>query len=148
MLIRARELKDTITDFLETQFPAAQALKLSLKEWKQIEYLIDLVKPFAFFTHKIGTSSGPTVHHVYNIYEALFSHLEQSKNRLEKKVDSQPWIKILIKALNRSHMTLRHWFTATYTNLGTFYAIGTILSPSYKTDPFEQVSFERQGLHT
>ena len=84
MLIRVHMLQNTIDSWL-SQNDQFIYLTITSEEWKQVEYLIELTKPFAFFTALIGKSKGPMIHNVFNIYESLFNHLEDSMVLLRQK---------------------------------------------------------------
>ncbi|KAL5040726.1 hypothetical protein BDW71DRAFT_214218 [Aspergillus fruticulosus] len=46
------------------------------------EYLLELLYLFFLFTSYLSENSGPTVHKVYDVYNKLFDHLDQSINQL------------------------------------------------------------------
>ena len=50
-------------------------LKLRKIEVQQVQYLIDLVKPFCAFTQAISRTTTPTIQQVFPIYNTLLSHL-------------------------------------------------------------------------
>ena len=80
MLIQAIRLRGPIDEYCKTE--EAKVFALSADEWKQVEYLVDLMKPFNFFTHSMGMLRGPTVGHVYKVYDALFTYIKGSLAKL------------------------------------------------------------------
>jgi hypothetical protein len=133
MLIRAHSLRDTIDEFT-SQYTSAQHFQLSNFEWKQVEYLIDIVKPFNFFTTNIGQTRTPTVGHVFNVYDQLFDHLQSIQNRLQQKQHS--WVKPIICAVEAAQEKLDKYYRKIYSNLGSLYGIATLLTPEHKSTPF------------
>jgi hypothetical protein len=59
--------------------------RLSEEEWKAINYLISLVKPFNFATILISTTKGPTIYIVFLLYIILFNILKDIKRKLSRK---------------------------------------------------------------
>lgn len=141
MLIRARKLKDTIQEYTRTS-NQRKAFRLSEEEWLQVEYLIDLTKPFNFHTTMIGQLKGPTISHVYRIYDSLFTHLESSLFKLTRKKvrarGSRQWINPMVKGLDSALDKLQKYYQETYSDIGSLYALGTMLSPIYKTTLFDK----------
>jgi hypothetical protein len=122
----------------------AKIFRLSHVEWKQVEYLIQLTKQFCFFTNSMGRTKGTTVGHVYEVYNSLFTCLEKQLASLEVKQarESKNWINPLIDGLTKALEKLRKYYQQTYTDLGSVYALGTILTPAYKLALFqEEASF-------
>jgi hypothetical protein len=137
MLIRAVELRSSVNEFTRSYHKQkAQRFSLSVVEWKQLEYLIDLTKPFSFFTSSIGKTKGPTIQHVYGVYDQLFNHLAHCKKLLLQKKHRHTWIQSMIDAIDASNAKLYDHFTKTYKDLGSYYGIATLLAPEHKSDLF------------
>ena len=55
-------------------------------EWRQINYLIKILYPFALYIDVISAIiSGPTVHNVFAVYNKLFGHIESHIEKLKRK---------------------------------------------------------------
>jgi hypothetical protein len=120
-------------------YSSAKHFRLSTIEWKQVEYLIDITKLFNFFTETIGTSKEPTIGYAFDVYTVLFEHLYTTALVLKKKIkQSRPWVKPLVDAVEAAIEKLDIYFRETYNNLGSIYALGTILSPSHRLSTFER----------
>jgi hypothetical protein len=136
MLIRAVRLQDTITKFCSEYFPA-QPFSLIDQEWKQIKYLIDILRPFNFFTQTVSKTKGITLPYVLSIYDELFERLSESRRRLLVKVSSCTWVKPLIQGISAAENKLDDYYHKTYSNLGSIYGIGAILNPKLKLEAFD-----------
>jgi hypothetical protein len=56
--------------------PDLEYLALSPIDWKKLKYLIILLYPFTEYTNLIRNTRGTTINHTWNIYNALFDHLD------------------------------------------------------------------------
>lgn len=130
------ELRNSIQDFCRAS-SATHCFILRNIEWDQLKYLIDITKPFSFLTTSIGVSKGPTIQHCYRVYDILFSHLLYCRTVLERKKNDQPWVGPLIIAIDAAFAKLHVYFDMTYQDLGTYYGIGTLLAPQYKSEVFK-----------
>ena len=106
MLIRAIRLRGPIDEYYKTE--EAKVFALSADEWKQVEYLVDLIKPFNFFTHLIGMLRGPIVRYIYKVYNALFTYIKGSLAKLQAKHQNNgyPWINPMVIALDDALLVL------------------------------------------
>ena len=137
MLVRAVRLQDAISKFCNEYRPA-QCFTLSSEEWKQVKYLIDILRPFNFFTQTVGKTKGITLPYVLSIYDELFERLTESRRRLTIKALSCSWVKALINGINAAEAKLDVYYNKTYSNLGSIYGIGAILNPKLKLEAFNQ----------
>ena len=135
MIIRAIRLREAIDLFCAEYAPAA-SLELSPIEWKQLGYLIDIIRPFNFFTTTVGKTKSVTLPYTLQIYDELFERLTESRRRLTAKQSGQPWVKILIHGINTAEQKLDQYYNLTYTNLGSIYGIGALLNPLSKSSSF------------
>jgi hypothetical protein len=105
--------------------------KLDQEEWRQIEYLLLLTKPFFDFTTMLSKTRDVTTHNIYSIYNKLFSHLDEAECKLKNK--GVVWKKHMLQALQTAKRKLSKYYTATdYESYGDIYALATILCPSKK----------------
>jgi ribosomal protein S15P/S13E len=133
MLIRAKKLQSIIDQYCTTH--QYVQFKLDEEEWRQIEYLLLITKPFFDYTTILSKTNDVTVHSIFSIYNGLFNHIGASKKQLKRK--SVPWKKQMLRALQAAHKKLAKYYKATDTQgYGNIYAIATILSPSKKLQYF------------
>ena len=137
MLVRAHQLKPDLEAFFDEH--GAKFLRLDKEEWSQVEYLIDIVKPFCRYTQVIGATRRPTLHQAFEIYDKLFEHLERASNRLSRK--RVPWKIQMKEALDAAHGKLAKYYTETQSSLGYFYGKATLLHPKTKDAIFQKSSW-------
>jgi hypothetical protein len=120
------------------EYSPAKPFTLSELEWKQIGYLIDLVRPFQFFTTTVGKTKSVTLPYALAIYDELFERLNESRRRLKAKASRLEWIGVLIQGIDAAEAKLDVYYNKTYSNLGSLYGIGAILNPRTKSDCFDK----------
>ena len=144
MIRRALKLRHPIEKFI--QHRDSQELDYlcpTLIEWKQLEYLLELLYPFYIFTSCLSENTGPTVHRIYDIYNNLFDHLDLSISRLKNKKAS--WKQQILEGLQEAHKKLRKYYQQTYQAAGYIYAIATILDPTSKLEKFKTATWLDDG---
>jgi hypothetical protein len=104
--------------------------RLSEEEWKAVDYLISLAKPFNFATMLISTTKGPTIYMVFLLYVMLFNILEDTKRKLSRK--DTAWKVDIRNILNTSYDKLRKYYTAIRGPLRELYGHAILLSPYVK----------------
>lgn len=109
-------------------------LVITREEWRQVEYLLWITHPFYRFTTVLSQTKDVTIHLVFSIYNKLFTHLEQSKARLQRK--KVLWKKVMLDALRAAETKLSQYYGMTDDMHGDLYAIGTIMSPQNKLQFF------------
>ena len=119
---------------LDTQL---ECLTLSNLEWKQLKYLIIVLRPFAMFTSLIGSTKDTTINHTWNIYNSLFDHLEETKVKLSKKEALHPWISPFLTAIDSGSGMLSKYYSKTGGATEFQYAFAGMLDPSQKADIFK-----------
>lgn len=115
--------------------------KLDPEEWRQVEYLLLLTKPFFDFTMMLSKTKDITAHNIYSIYNKLFSHLDAAEAKLKNK--GVIWKKRMLRALQTAKKKLSKYYTATdYEPYGDIYALATIFSPSKKLRYFSSTDWQ------
>jgi len=134
MLRRARKLRNCITKYCKDHdYPQ---FDMDEVEWRQVDYLIQLTKPFFQFTMALMKTRDVTIHSVFLVYRKLLEHIDSSISRLKKK--STPWKQSMHDALLAAKQKLADYYNKTYRDHGFLYAIGTILAPQYKLSVFAE----------
>jgi hypothetical protein len=101
-----------------------------------VDYLLLITKPFFDFTNVLSKTRDISVHHVFTIYNRLFSHLDDMEKRLKCK--AIPWKKRMLQALRAAKEKLSKYYQTTdQESYGELYAIATILCPSKKLRYFD-----------
>lgn len=134
MLTRARKLQSCFDEYCTTN--QYTQFKLNDEEWRQVEYLLLITKPFFDFTNVLSKTRDCTVHHIFSIYNRLFTHLEEAEKKLRcKRVH---WKKSMLRALQLAQKKLSKYYSGTDDSAyGTTCALATILYPSKKLRYFD-----------
>jgi hypothetical protein len=136
MIVRALHLRPVINRYCQEK-EYATPFSLQETEWKQIEYLVDLVRPFNFLTSTVGKTKGITLPYALGIYDQLYESLFESRRRLVAKRRKYPWVEQLIKGIEAAEAKIDKYYQKSYGDLGSVYAIGAILNPKTKLDSFD-----------
>lgn len=83
MLQRAKRLQSDLDQYCLAY--RVNHLMINSDEWRQIDYLLYLTKPFFRFTTALSKTKDITIHSVFSIYNMLFDHLEVSIRQLRRK---------------------------------------------------------------
>jgi hypothetical protein len=83
MLQRAKRLRSTLDIYCLAH--KVDKMKLNSEEWRQIDYLLCLTKPFFKYTTSLSKTKDVTIHWVFKLYNELFRHLEASITQLRRK---------------------------------------------------------------
>ena len=138
MLKRTHKLRSDI-DVYQREFNCPELVP-NLTQWKQIEYLLDITRPFMIYTNAIGKTRGPTIHNAFETYDHLFDHIEKSTDRLEPK--QHKWKSALYDGLWAARDKIEKYYSrTTNTRHGNIYACAALLDPSKKTTAFDSRSF-------
>jgi hAT family C-terminal dimerisation region len=140
MILRAKRIRFPLRDWLDEQIlndPSQERLSLSNLDWKKLDYLIILLRPFAEYTSLIGNSRDATINHTWNVYNALFDHLDVVGDQFCcKDPEKTPWISEFITAVDTGIVKLKEYYSKTGGPVETQYALAAMLDPSQKLDIF------------
>jgi hypothetical protein len=139
MILRAMRLRVPLKSWLETQMqsePGLDRLTLSNTDWKKLRYLIVLLRPFALFTNTLGATTDTTINHTWNVYNALFNHLEDLQEKLNGKNNSDSWIPEFTTAIKAGREKLSEYYSKTGGDVEQQYALSGMLDPTQKLDIF------------
>ncbi|OQD68423.1 hypothetical protein PENANT_c312G04950 [Penicillium antarcticum] len=84
MLRRAKRLRPIFTPFC-AEYDCEEIL-LYEEEWRQVNYLLCITKPFFDYTTQLSKTRDITAHYMFKIYNKLFEYLEQSIKQLRRKL--------------------------------------------------------------
>ncbi|KAJ5355238.1 uncharacterized protein N7496_000165 [Penicillium cataractarum] len=138
MLRRARRLQSAFDDFC-VQFNLAD-VKIDRDKWRQVDYLLSITYPFFKFTSSLSATTDVTIHNVFGIYNALFTHIDKAKVQLARK--KVGWKRVMKSALDRARDKLTEYYGKTDDIPGDLYAIATILGPRNKLEFFTTSEWE------
>lgn len=135
MLLRYIELRSTIDKFT-SEYAPAQMFKLKADEWLHLTYLVDVARHFSFWTTNIGASKGARIGYLLGAYDELFEALEECRRRLRGLREEYTWTIELVSGIDAALKKLEKYYALTYSDIGSFYALGAILSPRIKMQAF------------
>jgi hAT family C-terminal dimerisation region len=140
MILRAMRLRIPLRNWLDEEIslePDLERLALSPIDWKKLKYLIILLRPFAEYTSLIGNTRDATINHTWNVYNALFDHLDMMREQFcHKSIERTPWISEFIKAVDTGSAKLKEYYSKTGGPVETQYALAALLDPSQKLSIF------------
>ena len=106
-------------------------------DWKKLKYLVILLRPFVEYTSLIGNTRDATINHTWNVYNALFDHLDAIQDQFRHKdLGKTPWILEFITAIDTGTEKLKEYYCLTRGVVETQYALAAILNPSQKLGIF------------
>jgi hypothetical protein len=142
MLMRARKLRSAITQYCSGQCPH---LALSEAEWKQVDYVITILRPFAIFTQLIGTTRDPTIHRVFGVYSLLLNHLDKCERKLKKK--RKEWKTLLYDGILAAREKLFDFYSKTTdARHGTLFGIAILLDPISKDTFWKRSHWQEEPI--
>src|SRR5580692_9975856 len=140
MILRAMRLCIPLRNWLDEQIlqePGLECLDLSNIDWKKLRYLIVLLRSFAEYTNLIRNTNDATINHTWNIYNALFNHLDMIQKKLNRKdLAKTPWIPEFIRAVDISTEKFKEYYSKTSRPVEMQYALAAMLDPSQKLSVF------------
>jgi hypothetical protein len=147
MILRAMRLRIPLRNWLDEQVllePGLDRLALATIDWKKLKYLIILLRPFAEYTSLIGNTRDVTINHTWNVYNALFDHLDMMRDQfLHKNQEKSPWLSKFITAVDNGTEKLKEYYSKTGGPVETQYALAAILDPSQKLGIFTSPEWGR-----
>lgn len=139
MLERSWEMKMAIRKWLQADTNKQKYVMLQMKdeEWKQVEALLDVLKPFEQLTQAIGTTLGVSVHEVFRLYNWLFDQIESSIKHWKAQIPHCLYAEELVRALRAARNKLDYYYAKTDNERGVFYNLATLLDPLKKQSLYE-----------
>ena len=139
MLIRFRKLRPAVDKYIASQ--GLEWLRLTKQEWNQLDYLIEISRPFALCTKLIGQTKGPSIHLVYAFFTTIFDLIERAIQKLQRK--RLPWKTAMLTALKAALKKLEKYYGWTVDYIGDLYGFGVLLHPGIKDTFWENSSWSK-----
>jgi hypothetical protein len=144
MLRRARKLRNCIDKYCNDH--DYSQFSITNDGWQQIDYLLQLTKPFFQFTMALMKTKDMTIHSVFLVYRKLLEHIEWLNQCLRSK--TTPWKWAMYDALLAAKQKLKEYYEQTYRNHGFLYSTGTLLAPQYKLCTFDNMEYSKYQSKT
>lgn len=134
MLERAYRLKAYTFCWL-SQYPQYQPLFTTDDEWKAVEYVLQVLLPFRYWTLWMSKRRTITLHRVISIYNGIFDHLDSVLKALAKK--RVQWKRDIHRAVRCARAKLRKYYSKVTPDTGLILILATILDPFRKLQTFK-----------
>jgi len=133
MLERSVWLQEFTKDWLQT-YAEFTPLWSTPEEWRQIEYILEVLQPIRFWTLWMSKTRGITIHRVFQVYQDIFDHLEMQIFKLEQK--RMQWKVDIRESLVKAKLQAASYYGKTESSRGLLFGIGTCLNPYCKLNLF------------
>ena len=112
------------------QSQSMNMLKVSHKEWKQIKYIVKLLKSFKTFINALESTAESMINKVWLIYNDLFDHLEDQHKKMRIcRLSFTLQLSIVISAASKK---LSQYYDKTTDKQDTLYNLDSVLNSSIK----------------
>ncbi|KAG0152779.1 hypothetical protein PDIDSM_2584 [Penicillium digitatum] len=142
MLRRAKRLRDFLGTFC-TDYNCEE-MALNNDEWRQIDYLLCLTKPFYEDTLALSKIRDVTAHLVFQIYNMLFEHLEKSIKQLQRK--HVPWKQQMLSSLEAGRLKLDEYYSQTDHDRNIFTQLVLCWRQITGSNSFSPMTGQRNGV--
>jgi len=142
MLERSVRLQEFTKDWLQT-YAEFTPLWLTPEEWRQIEYILEVLQPIRFWTLWMSKTGGVTIHRGFQVYQDIFDHLEIQICRLERK--RMQWNVDIREGIVKAKLKAASYYGKTESRRGLQFGIGTCLNPYCKLNVFREGDPDASG---
>jgi len=133
ILERSVRLREFTKDWLQT-YAEFTPLWSTPEDWRQIEYILEVLQPIRFWTLWRSKTRGVTIHRVFQVYQDIFDHLETQISNLERK--RMLWKVDIREGLVKAQLKAASYYCKTESPRGLLFGIGTCLNPYCKLNLF------------
>jgi hypothetical protein len=132
------QTSDLNTYIKKKQRQDLKKLCMSEQEWKEVTYMMNLLRSFHDWTQTIDKTRDATIHLIFSAYNNLFDHLENQKIKCETVEIS--WSNDLARALRKASNKLSKYYAMTDEKRDTLYNVDILLDSIEKLR-FYQICF-------
>lgn len=135
MLERAYRLRPYTRQWLSNdEFSGFRPLYTTEDEWQAVEYVLEVLTPFRYWTLWMSKRHTITLHRVISIYNEMFDHLEGAMRSLKGKRTA--WKVDVHRAVRASHKKLQSYYSEVTPESGLLLILAALLDPFRKTKTF------------
>jgi hypothetical protein len=128
LLERAYRLRDFTRKWLKNQnYKDYRPLYTTPDEWVIVKYVMEVLRPFRYWTLWMSKRRTVTLHHVITIYNNIFDHLDGVMRALAKK--RTQWKEDLFLALKFACQKLSKYYSEVTPELDMFLTAADIYDP-------------------
>jgi hypothetical protein len=134
MLERALRMKEFTKEWI-LKFPTFKPLWSTPEEWKQVEYILEVLQLIRFWTLWMSKTHGVTIHRVFQVYQEIFDHLEDQVEKLQNK--RMRWKVDIRQALEKAIEKAKVHYGKTENPRGLLLGIAACLNPYCKLELYK-----------
>jgi len=142
MLERSVQLREFTKDGLQT-YAEFTPLRSTPKEWRHIEYILEVLQPIRFWTLWMSKTRGVTIHQVFQVYQDMFDNLEIQISKLEQK--RIQWKIDIREGLVKAKFKAPSYYDKTESPRSLLFGIGTCVNPYCKLNLFREWDLDASG---
>jgi len=110
------------------------------EEWRQIEYILEVLPPIPFWTLWMSKTGGVPIHPVFQVYQDIFDHLEMQISMLERK--RMQWKVDIREGLVQAKSKAASYGGKTECPRGLLFGIAICLNPYCKLNLFRECDLD------
>jgi hypothetical protein len=132
LLERAYCLREFTPEWLKnSKYVQYRSLFTTQDEWTIATYVMEVLRPFRYWTLWMSKRHTLTLHHVITVYNYMFDHMDGVMRALAKK--KTPWKKDLFFAVKLARQKLSKYYAEVTPTTGM------LLISAHKLDPFRKL---------
>ena len=128
LLERAYHLREFTRECLKNpKYAEYRPLFTTQDEWTTVKYVMEVLRPFRYWTLWMSKRHTVTLHHVITVYNDMFDHMDGVMQALAKKMT--PWSEELFFAVKLARQKLSIFYAEVTPTMGTILISSHILDP-------------------
>jgi len=137
LLKRAIRLREFTREWLQNpKYAECWPLFTTQNEWTIVKYVMEVLRPFRYWTLWISKRHTVTLHHVITVYNDMFDHMDGVMRALAKK--KTPWKEDLFFAVKLARQKLSKYYAEVTPTTGMLLISVHILDPCRKLQSFRK----------
>jgi len=137
LLERGNRLREFTREWLNNpKYAEYRPLFTTHDEWTIVKYVIEVLRPFRYWTLSMSKRHTVTFHHVISVYNDMFDHMDGVMQALAKK--KTPWKENLFFAVKLAPQKLSKYYAEVTGTMGMLLISANILDPFRKLQSFRK----------
>ena len=137
LLERAYRLREFTREWLKNpKYAEYRPLFTTQDEWTIVKYVMEVLRPFRYWTLWMSKRHTVTLHHVITVYNDMFDHMDGVMRALAKK--KTPWKEDLFFAVKLARQKLSKYYAEVTPTTGMLLISAHILDPFRKLRSFRK----------
>jgi len=152
-LERAYRIPEFTRQWLQnSKYTEYRPLFTTQDEWTTVKYVMEVLRPFQYWTVWMSKRHTVTLHHIITVYNDMFDHLDGVMRALAKK--KTQWKEVLFFVVKLARQTLSKYYAEVTPTTGTLLISAHILDPFRKLRSFRKwdkamgINSEDETTHT